>query len=62
LYILGFTVMPWWRPASKLRATEAQQAILASVRFPGETMVISVEGGNYRFGRKFRFMRGTRVF
>lgn len=40
---------------------EAQQTILASVHFPGEAMVISVEGRNYRFGRKFRFMRGARV-
>jgi hypothetical protein len=31
------------------------------VSFPGETMILSVEGENYRFGRKFRWMRGSRI-
>jgi len=61
LYVLGFTLTPWWRRSNKRRAAEIQQTILASVQFPGETTVLSVEGANYRFGRKFRFMRGSRI-
>ena len=30
-------------------------------RFPGETLILSVEGGNAAFGRKFRWMRGSRI-
>jgi Zn-dependent protease with chaperone function len=60
-FVLGFTVaLPFWLH-SKKRAAEVQQAILQTVRFPGETLVINVEGENYRFGRKFRWMRGSRI-
>jgi len=31
------------------------------VQFPGETLILSVQGENYRFGRKFRWMRGSRI-
>lgn len=58
-YVLGFTVRFALR-AKPLRA-EVQQRILNEVSFPGETMVLSVEGTNYRFGRKFRWMRGSRI-
>jgi len=58
-YVLGFTVRLALR-AKRLR-TEVQQRVLNEVSFPGETMVLSVEGDNYRFGRKFRWMRGSRI-
>jgi len=60
-FVLGFTVSPPFWLHSKKRAAQVQQAILQSVRFPGETLVINVEGENYRFGRKFRWMRGSRI-
>jgi hypothetical protein len=58
-YVLGFTVGFTLR--AKRRRAEVQQHILNDVEFPGETMVLSVEGDNYRFGRKFRWMRGSRI-
>lgn len=58
-YVLGFTVRLALR-AKRLRA-EVQQRILNEVSFPGETMIICVEGDNYRFGRKFAWMRGSRI-
>jgi Zn-dependent protease with chaperone function len=58
-FVLGFTVRLALR-ARRLRA-EVQQRILNDVSFPGETLVVSVEGGNYRFGRKFFWMRGSRI-
>lgn len=61
LYILGFSASSWWQFRGKRRATETQQAILARVRFPGDFLVLSVEGENYRFGRKFRWMSGSRI-
>jgi hypothetical protein len=37
------------------------QAIQERVQFPGETLIFNVEGENYRFGRKFTWIRGSRV-
>lgn len=59
LYVLGYTVRRALRP--KQRRADVQEQILSEVVFPGETMVVSVEGDNYRFGRKFRWMRGSRI-
>lgn len=58
-YVLGFTI--GFTLHTKRRRKEVQQQILNDVEFPGETMVLSVEGDNYRFGRKFRWMRGSRI-
>ena len=60
-YVLGFRSTGPLQWHSKQRASEVQQQILEKVVFPGETMVVNVEGDNYRFGRKFRWMRGARI-
>ncbi len=60
-YVLGFSVNGPFRFHSKKRAGEVLQRIQEAVQFPGETLIINVEGGNYRFGRKFRWMRGARI-
>ena len=61
LYVLGHTVSRWWSVHSKRRAQEVQQRILDSVSFPGQALILNVEGDNRRFGRKLRFMRGARI-
>ena len=61
LFILGFCVTPWWKLHRNKRAMQAQQQILDQVRMPGETLVVNLEGQNYRFHRKLRFRRGTRI-
>lgn len=60
-YVLGFCATPWWSWHRKQRVAEIQQRILDTVVFPGETMVVNVEGDNYRFYRKLRWRRGSRV-
>jgi hypothetical protein len=35
--------------------------IRKGVQFPGETMILSVEGKNSAFARKFRWMRDSRI-
>lgn len=60
-YVLGFTVRGMFLAGGRRRAAEVQQRLLESVRLPEETIVLSVEGDNYRFGRKFRWMRGARI-
>ncbi|MGV3626778.1 MAG: M48 family metallopeptidase [Betaproteobacteria bacterium] len=60
-YVLGYTVThPLWIH-SKKKAADVQQKIMETVEFPGATMVFNVEGGNYRFGRKFRGLKSGRI-
>ncbi len=60
-YVLGFRVGSVLRWHTKRRAAEVLARIKENVSFPGETLIISVEGEYYRFGRKFRWMRGSRI-
>ncbi|HSE01137.1 MAG TPA: M48 family metalloprotease [Burkholderiales bacterium] len=61
LYVLGHVVSPWWKPHRKKLAATVQQAILDNVSFPGETLIISVEGENARFSRKLRRVTRSRI-
>lgn len=60
-YVCGYAVTGPFRLHSKRRAAEVMQRIQASVEFPGETIILSVEGDNSRFGRKLRRVRGSRI-
>ena len=60
-YVFGYRVTGFFQLHSKQRAREVLRQIQESVRFPGETILINVEGDNYRFGRKFQWMRGAKV-
>lgn len=60
-YVLGYVVrgfLPWGR---KERVQQVLARIQESVSCPGETLIINVQGENYRFGRKLRWMRGSRI-
>jgi Zn-dependent protease with chaperone function len=59
LYILGFTMVGLWY--SKKKAIELVGRLQQTVNFPGETLILSVGGENYCFGRKFKWMRGSRI-
>ncbi|WP_097459348.1 M48 family metallopeptidase [Mangrovitalea sediminis] len=61
LYVIGFTVTPFWLPQSKKKNQAVMTELVARVKFPGFAKFISLEGNNYRFGRKFRWMRGSRI-
>jgi len=61
LYVLGYCVTPWWSWHLKKRAEDVQRQIGEQVTVPGETLIVNLEGDNYRFGRKLRFMRGSRI-
>jgi Zn-dependent protease with chaperone function len=60
-YVLGFAIASLFRRHSKKRAEEATGPILDAVQAISDVIVISVEGEYYRFGRKLRWMRGSRI-
>src|SRR5262249_55728406 len=60
-YVLGFTLGGWLPWGKKDSSQVALRRIQESVQFPGETMILSVEGNNSAFRRKFRWMRGSRI-
>lgn len=60
-YVLGFTTAAWYQLHSKERTQQVLARIKTSVPFPGETLILSVDGGNYRFGRKFHWKSRSRI-
>lgn len=61
LYILGYTVTGPFRFHSEKKAARVLQAIRENVSFPGETIIVNVEGKNSRFERKFKRIKGSRL-
>jgi Zn-dependent protease with chaperone function len=60
-YVLGHVARGFlWN--RKKAIADVQRQIVEKVLFPVQVLVMSVEGVNYRFGRKLRFMRGSRIF
>jgi Zn-dependent protease with chaperone function len=60
-YVFGYTVGTLFRWHTKRRAAEVLAAIQEKLSFPGETLILCVEGENRAFGGKFRWMRGSRI-
>lgn len=60
-YVLGYSVTSTLQWHNKSRAREVLQKIQASVRFPGETLIICVDRENRRFGRKLHGMKDSRI-
>ncbi|MBS0370944.1 MAG: M48 family metalloprotease [Proteobacteria bacterium] len=60
-FVFGFKTSRWYQLHNERRAREVLRLIQESVSFPGETILINLEGNNSRFGRKFSWMRGARI-
>jgi len=60
-YVLGFKVTRWMQPHNEARVARVLGQIQQTVGFPGETLIINVEGAFYRFKRKFFWVRGSRI-
>ena len=43
------------------RTAAVLEQIREKANFPGETLILSIRGDNYRFGRKFRWLRGAGI-
>ncbi len=60
-YILGVEVTRWYHLPSRTRVPAVLAAIQKQVNLPQHTLVMPVDGDNYRFGRKFYWMKGARI-
>jgi hypothetical protein len=60
-YVLAYRATGLFQLHSKKRVQEILRKIQESITFPGETIIISVDGPNHRFDRKFWWMRGARL-
>ena len=60
-YVLAFRVTGLFRIHSKKRAAEVLEKIRETVQFPGETIIVNVEGANYQLGMRFRGMKWSRI-
>lgn len=60
-YVLGYTIAGFFQFHSPSRAAAVLRQIKQTVEFPGETMIFNVEGDNYRFGQKFKKIKGAKI-
>lgn len=60
-YVFGFSVTPWYWVHRQARANAVMARLQADIEFPGEATLICVDGRNYRFGRKLRWRKGSRI-
>lgn len=61
LYILAFRVTAFYQLHRAAKVEKALREIRENVEFPGETAILNVDADNYRFGRKFFWMKGSRL-
>ena len=61
LYIVGYRVTPWYRRRDEAAGVAAMQNLQRFDGWPGEAIIVNVEGRFYKFGRKFWRMRGARI-
>lgn len=60
-HVLGFSVIGMFRLHNKQRVADALARIQQIADLPEGTVILSVDGDNYRFGRKFFWKRGARI-
>ena len=60
LYVLGFDATSLGFTGNA-RTLAVMQQLRDQVQFPGETLIINVDGADERFGREFRAMAGSRI-
>jgi Zn-dependent protease with chaperone function len=61
LYVFGYSVTGLFSFERKQRAAGVVEQIQKTVRFPGQTLFINVDGANHGFRRKFRRLRWTKL-
>jgi Zn-dependent protease with chaperone function len=60
-YVLGYSTTPWYMPTRKSRNVAIQQAIHEKMIFPGETMIVVIDGDLKHFEKKMKKVRGSKA-
>jgi Zn-dependent protease with chaperone function len=60
-YVLAYRVTPWYGISREPRNVAIQQAVHQQVKFPGETMIVRVDGNLSHFEKKMKKVKGSRV-
>ena len=60
LYVIGFATMTLGLP-NKSRAQTVMEQLRITSGFPGETLIINVQGANEHFGRAFSAVQGAQI-
>lgn len=61
LYVMGYTVAAFWPWQHRKLAKKIAAQIAETVSFPDQALFLCITGKNWRFLRKFRWMRGSRI-
>jgi len=61
MYVLGFKITRWWQIYNSASSHASTQRIRQEVKFPGNTLIVNVEGRNRRFAGKLRGVPGSRI-
>jgi Zn-dependent protease with chaperone function len=61
VYVLGFEIRRWWQMYDAANSHALTQRIRQEVKFPGNTLIVNIEGPNRRFADKLRHVKGSRI-
>jgi Zn-dependent protease with chaperone function len=60
-YVIAFEVTPWWRARHPKRVAEAVEALKANLSFPGETLLVNIEGDHAALRARFKRLNSGRL-
>lgn len=61
-YVLAFSTTRWYQFTNKKRIEDVLQQIQNNMPLNQAVLILSIEGDNYKFGRKMRWIKGSRIF
>jgi Zn-dependent protease with chaperone function len=61
LYVMGYRVGRWWTLATSRKAQAVMARIKQEMSFPGETLILNIEGGSAGHRRSLRGIQGSRI-
>lgn len=61
MYVLGFKSGRWWQMYDAANAHALTHRIRQEVQFPGDALIVNIEGLNQRFANKLRRVKGSRI-
>jgi hypothetical protein len=58
---LAFSTTRWYQLTNKKRIEDVLQQIQNDMPLEQAVLILSIEGDNYKFGRKMRWIKGSRI-